>query len=58
MSSTLLEISNLTVKYTGENNEVIANKNISLAIQEEDRSCLLGFNGSGKTTLLKTCIGL
>lgn len=58
MSSTLLEINDLTVKYTLENSEVIANKNISLSIQEGDKSCLLGFNGSGKTTLLKACIGL
>ena len=58
MSSTLLEINDLIVKYILENSEVIANKNISLSIQEGDKSCLLGFNGSGKTTLLKACIGL
>ena len=54
MNDTLLKLTGLTKAYPG----VIANKDVSFAIQRGEIHALLGENGAGKSTLVKTIYGL
>ena len=51
--SALLEVREVTKRYGG----VIANNNVSLAVQEGQIVGLIGPNGSGKTTLFNSIVG-
>ncbi len=51
--STLLEVREVTKRYGG----VVANNNVSLAVQEGQIVGLIGPNGSGKTTLFNSIVG-
>lgn len=51
--SALLEVENVTKTFGG----VVANKNVSLTVNEGDIAGLIGPNGSGKTTLFSSIVG-
>ncbi len=51
--SALLEVREVTKRYGG----VVANNNVSLAVQEGQIVGLIGPNGSGKTTLFNSIVG-
>jgi branched-chain amino acid transport system ATP-binding protein len=53
MSNTVIEVNGVTKTYGG----VIANKDISLTVQEGGITGLIGPNGSGKTTLFNSIVG-
>lgn len=52
----IIELNNLTVRYTEEVPPAL--KNVSLSINQGDWVALIGHNGSGKSTLAKTINGL
>lgn len=54
VNKVLLNINNLMVSY----GQVLALKEISLSVKENEIVALVGANGAGKTTLLKTITGL
>lgn len=54
MSKVLLDIQNVETYY----DRILALKGISLQIQKEAVTAILGNNGAGKTTILKTVMGL
>jgi branched-chain amino acid transport system ATP-binding protein len=53
MSNTVIEVTDVTKTYGG----VIANKDISLTVEEGGITGLIGPNGSGKTTLFNSIVG-
>ena len=53
MSNTVIEVNGVSKAYGG----VIANKDISLTVQEGGITGLIGPNGSGKTTLFNSIVG-
>ncbi|MCX7820461.1 MAG: ABC transporter ATP-binding protein [Brevinematales bacterium] len=50
----ILSVKNITVAY----GELVAVKNVSLELREEEIITLIGSNGAGKSTILKAIIGL
>ncbi len=58
MSHNILEIRNLSKKYTTLDGEVTALDHISLSVQAGDFAAIVGKSGSGKTTLLNMLAGL
>ena len=53
-----LKINNLTVEYQYENEVIKAIDNLSLNVQNEKITVIIGKSGCGKTTLLKSILGL
>jgi NitT/TauT family transport system ATP-binding protein len=58
MSSTLLQVKNLSVTYNSESGDLQAIDNLSFSMTEQEFVCVLGPSGSGKTTLLRVLAGL
>lgn len=54
----MIEIVNLTKKFSNKKEEIVANENITLSIPKGKVYGILGQNGSGKTTLINQIIGL
>ncbi len=54
----LLEISNLWKKFDSKAGEVIALKDINLAVHRREFMCVLGQSGCGKSTLIRILAGL
>ncbi|HXA01443.1 MAG TPA: ABC transporter ATP-binding protein [Cytophagaceae bacterium] len=58
MTSTVLEVQNLSKIYKSGNNSLAVLKNINFRIGEGSTFAIIGPSGSGKTTLLGLCAGL
>ncbi|MBP9984351.1 MAG: ABC transporter ATP-binding protein [Prevotella sp.] len=54
MSNTIIDIKNITAKYT----QKIALENVSLKVFDDDYLGIIGPNGGGKTTLMKIILGM
>ena len=58
MSETLVEVQNLTKKYSRGGEELVVLDNLNLNVPKEDFLALMGPSGSGKSTLLNLIGGL
>ncbi|MCE1253898.1 MAG: ABC transporter ATP-binding protein [Anaerolineae bacterium] len=58
MTSTILQVKNLSVTFKGDNGDLEAVNNLSFNMDEQEFVCVLGPSGSGKSTLLRVLAGL
>ena len=58
MTSTILQVKNLSVTFKDENGGLEAIDNLSFSMKEQEFICVLGPSGSGKSTLLRVLAGL
>ena len=56
--NSIIEVKNVTYEYSDEDNTFAAVKNLSLNIERDSFTVILGHNGSGKSTLAKMLNGL
>jgi len=56
--SPTLQVRNLTAVFPGENGDLVALRNLTFSIAEQEFVCVLGPSGSGKSTLLRLLAGL
>ncbi|MBI5223061.1 ABC transporter ATP-binding protein [Candidatus Micrarchaeota archaeon] len=54
----VLELKNITKKYSIDGNEIIANDDISFSLKKRESIALVGPSGCGKTTLIRLIAGL
>lgn len=57
MAQAVVDISNVTKIYGSAKSDVVALKNVSLSLQENEFLCIVGPSGCGKTTLLNLLAG-
>ena len=57
MKDSIIEIKNLNIEFTSENQKVVALEKINLDINKNEFICIMGVSGCGKTTLLNALAG-
>lgn len=57
-SPTILQVKNLTKRYSSGDHELTVLKDVSFELERGDSCAIVGPSGSGKTTLLGLCAGL
>ena len=58
MKDSIIEIKNLNIEFSSENQKVVALEKINLDINKNEFICIMGVSGCGKTTLLNALAGL
>ena len=57
MKDSIIEIKNLNIEFSSENQKVVALEKINLDIKKNEFICIMGVSGCGKTTLLNALAG-
>ena len=57
MKDSIIEIKNLNIEFSSENQKVVALEKINLNINKNEFICIMGVSGCGKTTLLNALAG-
>ncbi len=57
MKDSIIEIKNLNIEFSSENQKVVALEKINLDINKNEFICIMGVSGCGKTTLLNALAG-
>ena len=57
MKDSIIEIKNLNIEFSSENQKVVALEKINLDINKNQFICIMGVSGCGKTTLLNALAG-
>ena len=57
MQNSIIDIVDLNIEFSSENQNVVALDNINLKINKNDFICIMGVSGCGKTTLLNALAG-
>lgn len=58
MTSSLLEVRDLSVSFAGRKGHTAIIENLSFAVREQETLCIVGESGSGKTVTLMSMLGL